>query len=646
MKKALTMLMLLVLAFAAAGCAKAEPMEPDMNQILTDLDTLAAQTRPVGSQGEQAAADYIRGRLTEMGYQVTTQPYEDGAGKAGSNVIAVKPARTENADILVISAHHDSDPSSYGANDNASGVTAMLAVADLVKDIKTDTELRFISFTAEETGRQGSRLYTGSLTEEELARTVGCIQLDMLGGLGSKGVTAATMDGQANWLSDLLTAQGLELTAETASDHASFQLAGIPSVLLTQKGRGYLYHTAADRADQLNLDPIAQAARLTAQTVQTVAASGSRQDRIDRNPVYRQTRQTVIYFDESVEDTENRIGAAGEAADHWQVEGDGWVDTYDSFRYSMLWFGGQTPVNTYYIYRNGYLQTIELRPAETGIPLPELRQQLIAMYGQPTDAGTDWQEKPYEAWQDEIYSKYITLTGTEEDFTVTVGKYAPGISNQLAQYPVTDGQADIADPEDAGVWKLLCDILPQQYRKKIVSFQLFTDGAGSILAYTAPVQEGDVTDNSRFVLAVDYYDVYDEQGNTRDLSRLTYTLLHEYAHVLLEDNTQIDLSRCKTTHDPAGFLEGSLRKDFYDRFWSELGETAVGDYEKDPTCYVSRYGANYFHEDIADTFAMFVLGGKPEGTTVAEQKLLLFWEYPKMVELRAAVRENLGLSLK
>ena len=69
----------------------------------------------------------------------------------------------------------------------------------------------------------------------------------------------------------------------------------------------------------------------------------------------------------------------------------------------------------------------------------------------------------------------------------------------------------------------------------------------------------------------------------------------------------------------------------------------MGDYEKNPTNYVSRYGANYFHEDIADTFAVFVLGGKPEGSTIAEQKLQFFWDDAQMVALRSAVRHSLGL---
>lgn len=184
-------------------------------------------------------------------------------GRKGSNVVAVKAAPLPNADILVLSAHHDSVPTAYGANDNASGVAALLYVAELLQDIPTDTEVRFISFTDEENGKCGSRFYTSSLAQAEKERMVGNIQFDMLGGLGTEDALVCTMDGEANWVSDLLQQQdsALRRGRETASDHASLQLAGVPSVLLMQNGRGYLYHSAADTAEQLNPYAIARNGR-------------------------------------------------------------------------------------------------------------------------------------------------------------------------------------------------------------------------------------------------------------------------------------------------------------------------------------------------------------------------------------------------
>lgn len=618
---------------------------PDVAQLRADLEALTAAHRPIGSQGEADAVQYLKGRFEAMGYTVTLQPYTDSQGRTGHNVIAVKAADNPDADILVLSAHHDSVPTAYGANDNASGVAALLCAAEALKDVDTDTELRFISFTDEENGKNGSRAYTAALTEEEKGRMIGAIQFDMLGGLGSDGTLVCTMDGEANWVSDLLQEKNPELArdAETASDHASLQLAGVPSVLLMQDGQGYLYHSAADVADQLNPYAIAEAAETAVAAAAEICSpeTGSYQTLAREQGegyTYRQTRQNMIYFSSSRADTEAYIGAAGELSDTWEISGEGWTDVYESYRYSMRWFDGETPMNTYYQYRNGFLERIEIRPGETGCTAEQVRTLIEAMYGAPTS-----QEDGQISWADPVYSKYITLSGDEEGCLVTVSNYSVGITNVLASYPVRGGQADITDPEDALVWDYLCSILPLEARQKIAEFNLFTDGTSNILAYTSPVQVDGVSDNTRFSISIDYYDVYDENGEKRDWSKLTYTILHEYGHVLLEDETQVDLTKGTSTHDPATFIEGSFRKGFYDAFWSALGDAGVGDYEANPTRYVSRYGANYFHEDIADTFAVFVLGGQPQGDTVAEEKLRFFWADPDMVALRAAIRQNLGL---
>ena len=153
----------------------------------------------MGSQGEADAVRYLRDRFEEMGYSVTLQPYTDGQGRTGHNVAAVKAASVPDADILVLSAHHDSVPTAYGANDNASGVAALLYTAEALRNVPTDTEVRFLSFTDEENGKNGSRTCTASLTEEERTRIVGAIQFDMLGGLGSGSGLVGTMDGEGRW---------------------------------------------------------------------------------------------------------------------------------------------------------------------------------------------------------------------------------------------------------------------------------------------------------------------------------------------------------------------------------------------------------------------------------------------------------------
>ena len=86
-----------------------------------------------------------------------------------------------------------------------------------------------------------------------------------------------TVDGESNWLVDCLLAQddSLSLGAEAASDHTSFQMAGIPSVLVTQKNRGYLYHSVADVAGQVDCEAIAAAVAPVVAAVSAILTSGA-----------------------------------------------------------------------------------------------------------------------------------------------------------------------------------------------------------------------------------------------------------------------------------------------------------------------------------------------------------------------------------
>ncbi len=627
-------------------CARAKAL-PDITGLRADLEALTADRRPAASSGESAAVEHLSRRFADLGYDVTLQPCTAEGEPQGANVIAVK-ASGENSDILVISAHHDSVPSSFGGNDNASGVAALLMVAEQLTQTESDTELRFISFTDEENGKNGSRRYVESLSAEERARMVGCIQLDMLGGLGSGEAMLYTTDGKANWLCDLLCVQqpDLLLGTETASDHASFQLAGVPSVLISQKNRGYLYHTVGDTADMLDLYRIHRAADLVRAAVQTVLSyrTGSYQELARQQAegyLYQQHRSSYILFSGSRQENEAMIGLSGTLVDRWEDIGEFWHDVYETYRYDMVWFGGDKPMITHYIYRNDYLEQVEIYPADSGYTARQVYDLMCDLYGRPADADPG---NNSGNWEDIVYSKYFSLDERDGLPVVSVYPYSMGMGNILASYEVQDGNALIDDSAHRAVWDLYCSVLPIEHRKKIGAFQLFTDGYSGALAYTAAMEGETGYDNSRFSVSVDYYDVYDENGAPRDHSKLLYTLIHEYGHVRLEDDTQIDLTVSADVHDSAGFIPGSFRKQFYDAFWQDDYSSYLGSYYENPECYVSEYSAYAFYEDIAETFAVFVFSGKPEGDSVAQQKIGLFWSDADMVSLRADIRAGLGLN--
>ena len=109
------------------------------------------------------ASEYIQTILSSSGYQVQRQSY-DVSGQISDN-IEVEVRGTDRPDeILVIGAHYDSVKGSPGANDNGTGVAAMLALARTFANTQPRRTVRFLAFANEEppffqSRHMGSRVY-------------------------------------------------------------------------------------------------------------------------------------------------------------------------------------------------------------------------------------------------------------------------------------------------------------------------------------------------------------------------------------------------------------------------------------------------------------------------------------------------------
>lgn len=97
----------------------------------------------------QAAADYIAEQWREQGYQVVPQAYEVGGIRCANLQVERRGGRKPER-ILLIGAHYDSVIGSPGANDNASGVAALLEISRIFSAIEPDITLRFVAFVNEE----------------------------------------------------------------------------------------------------------------------------------------------------------------------------------------------------------------------------------------------------------------------------------------------------------------------------------------------------------------------------------------------------------------------------------------------------------------------------------------------------------------
>ena len=245
------------------------------------LEALADEIGPrlAGSKEESLAAAYIASAFAAYGYDVTPQNFvfwtEDDEELESINVVAVKPG--ESTKEIIVGAHYDSVDDADGADDNASGVAVLLAVAELLVDAETPYTIRFVAFGAEETDLDGSRHYVEMMSRTDRRNTIGMINLDSLIAGDILYVYGDAGSGtMRDWIISAAADEGFDLDARTAAeldnpdgtpcdcaDYGPFQEAGIPfayfeatnwdlsaggmvQVDRTLGQRGYIRHTKYD----------------------------------------------------------------------------------------------------------------------------------------------------------------------------------------------------------------------------------------------------------------------------------------------------------------------------------------------------------------------------------------------------------------
>ncbi len=219
------------------------------------------------------------------------------------------------AEYIVIGAHYDhlglggaeslaqrpEGDIHYGADDNASGTSALIELARmLAKDrARVKRSILFIAFGAEEEGLLGSAAYTKN-PGVPLASTVAMINMDMVGRLRNGSLTIGGVGTSPAWKPlidrlNLLTTAGTEAHRFNLSlgqdgfgpsDHQSFYVRDIP-VLFFFTGTHNDYHKPSDTADKINAEGIGAIAEF----VQAIAlAVATEPERIAFNRVKVETR--------------------------------------------------------------------------------------------------------------------------------------------------------------------------------------------------------------------------------------------------------------------------------------------------------------------------------------------------------------------
>ncbi|MBL8748596.1 MAG: M20/M25/M40 family metallo-hydrolase [Planctomycetes bacterium] len=173
----------------------------EQERLEQHVRALCASPRPAGDAAATAATlAYIENHLAECGYTTTREPFTavamswhrqqtatgsttfvaTGASGVRHNLIAEKGAGGEGEAVIELGAHFDTVAFGPGADDNASGVAALLEIARLVANVPTDKTIRFVFFAMEEEQLVGSREHVERMLRENRLPE-GILSLDMVG---------------------------------------------------------------------------------------------------------------------------------------------------------------------------------------------------------------------------------------------------------------------------------------------------------------------------------------------------------------------------------------------------------------------------------------------------------------------------------
>lgn len=255
---------LLILAVPAEAGTVEQPSATRAKRFVYRLASLGP--RVAGSAAERRAAALVQRELRRLGYRVRVQRFRLPRGGRSQNVVGLTrgPARA-----LVV-AHLDGVAGTVAANDNGSGVAAMLEVA---RALRRKRGVIVAALGAEERHETGSALHLGSarlmrgISAAGKRRIRVALSLDMVGVGPSFEVRGLEPSPNRSARRALRAARslGYRMTyrADTGqSDHAEMTRGGLPAAWVEWTW-DTCWHQPCDRPDRVSAAKLAAAARVT-----------------------------------------------------------------------------------------------------------------------------------------------------------------------------------------------------------------------------------------------------------------------------------------------------------------------------------------------------------------------------------------------
>ena len=298
----------LLVLFGLTAQAQSGIQKSEVTRIETELSSDAMEGRALFTPGIEKASVFIEGEFKRIGltYYKVLQSYRQDfliKDKKANNVIGIIPGKSKPNEYVIFSGHYDhlgmkesgDDKVFNGANDDASGITAVITLAEFFKKKNDNARtLIFVAFTGEETGGYGSAFFSNSINADEV---VAMFNIEMIGtdskwGKNSAYITGFERSDFGTILPKNLVGSGFNFYQDPypqeqlfyRSDNARLAALGVPAHTISTSKMDVEpnYHKLSDEISTLDMDNMTEIIKSIAISSQTIISGKDTPSRVPK----------------------------------------------------------------------------------------------------------------------------------------------------------------------------------------------------------------------------------------------------------------------------------------------------------------------------------------------------------------------------
>lgn len=263
-------------------------------ELITEFVENIVQYSPrnTGSYGCEKTAQYIANEFEENNLQIHIQNWTRYNEKriktlfTSQNIEGILQGTSKDRSAIIFNAHYDAVKQSPGADDDASGVAAVLAAAYALSKFEFKHDIRFITFSGEEDGLLGSKSYVKEAYEKNDDILV-ALNADMIANTNTEeGEKKLRVYGSEDvlWILDIienineeyhfnynLDIETIDEEGRMGSDYATFIRYGYEAIAFFEGEWNLNFHTPNDSIENINIDYLVNNTKIIAATLARVA---------------------------------------------------------------------------------------------------------------------------------------------------------------------------------------------------------------------------------------------------------------------------------------------------------------------------------------------------------------------------------------